>query len=874
MVMKQIKMKQIINVLLFVVLVHVNIDSVYSQEVTINEINYALNIDQATVLSSSLKDDIEIVIPSKINYGGKDYMVTAIGKEAFYGFEKLINVSLPESVISIGDNAFSRCNSLERINFPQALNIIGYRAFFGCSNLKKVELSDDMDEIDNRAFEDCTSLENIKMPQTLNTLGEGTFSGCSNLKHIVLPNNLQVIQERTFQCCRALQSVDMPQTLKQIKHQAFISCENLEWVHIPASVDVLEYAFPQCNKITNVVIESSNLDISHAYNYWFGSQVLHYTLNMKELRNKIYSDCKTISIGRNCTLIDADVLNNLTLDTLYLSRNIKSIGSQDDFSAKYITYEGSIEQWKKISNSSGIIPNDFFFGRIKPNDSFEKDGIYYCAIDTALSTASIIKGKKNYAGKLYIPKEVSIGEQKFRIIKIADNTFKDCKDIDSIFYEGNRVEWEKMIIGKNNDMLNKIHIVYNYKQQGIENVSKSNLLYIDNCEFKKGENRKLAIKLMNIKPITGLQFELKLPSGFSLSVNENNLYKGEIDAERSSNLKHDIFEISKLQSENYLVICGSTSNETFMGNEGTVISLYIDMDENVTDGDYTFAFKNITLACDNGEIFRSNEFNVPVVVRSYIRGDVNNDQDVNIGDISCIANIVLGCIAESYNLNAADVNLDGEINVGDVAYTAEYIINGLFPNTAIMKSPYMLSNNTPRLSASDFEMQTSNEYESTISLISNGNITAFQFDLELPKGLCIKQEFEKECIMQDIHISDSHILGWAEQKSKDLRFVGYSLSNMVFDKGTENLMSIKFVADENMRSGVYPIILKNIIFATKKQTIKLHNQIVNVFVNQATGVKKIVNDTINEDVFNIQGVKLQDRQRGINIINGKKVLIK
>lgn len=193
MVMKQIKIKQIINVLLFVVLVHVNIDSVYSQKVTINEINYALNIDQATVLSSSLKDDIKIVIPSKINYGGKDYMVTAIGNGAFYGFEKLINVSLLESVISIGEHAFSRCNSLERINFPQALNIIGFRAFFGCSNLKKVELSDDMDEIDNRAFEDCTSLENIKMPQTLNTLGEGTFSGCSNLKHIVLPNNLQVI---------------------------------------------------------------------------------------------------------------------------------------------------------------------------------------------------------------------------------------------------------------------------------------------------------------------------------------------------------------------------------------------------------------------------------------------------------------------------------------------------------------------------------------------------------------------------------------------------------------------------------------------------------------------------------------------------------
>lgn len=874
MVMKQIKIKQIINVLLFVVLVHVNIDSVYSQKVTINEINYALNIDQATVLSSSLKDDIEIVIPSKINYGGKDYMVTAIGNGAFYGFEKLINVSLPESVISIGEYAFSRCNSLERINFPQALNIIGFRAFFGCSNLKKVELSDDMDEIDNRAFEDCTSLENIKMPQTLNTLGEGTFSGCSNLKHIVLPNNLQVIQECTFQSCRALQSVDMPQTLKQIKHQAFINCENLEWVHIPASVDVLEYAFPECNKIRNVVIESSNLNISYAYNYWFGSQVLHYTLNMKELRNKIYSDCKTISIGRNCTLIDADVLNKLTLDTLYLSRNIKSIGSQDDFSAKYITYEGSIEQWKKISNSSGIIPNEFFFGRIKPNDSFEKDGIYYCAIDTALSTASIIKGKKNYAGKLYIPKEASIGEQKFRIIKIADNTFKDCKDIDSIFYEGNRVEWEKMIIGKNNDMLNKIHIVYNYKQQGIENVSKSNLLYIDNCEFKKGKNRKLAIKLMNIKPITGLQFELKLPSGFSLSVNENNLYKGEIDAERSSNLKHDIFEISKLQSENYLVICGSTSNETFMGNEGTVISLYIDMDENVTDGDYTFAFKNITLACDNGEIFRSNEFNVPVVVRSYIRGDVNNDQEVNIGDISCIANIVLGDIADSYNLKAADVNLDGDINVGDVAYTAEYIINGSFPNTTYIRNKYLLPSNMPMLSVLDFEMQTGNDHKTTISLTSNGDITAFQFDMELPRGLHIKNELGKECVVQDAHISDSHILGWAKQKNTDMKFIGYSLLNMVFDKGTENLMSIEFVADKNMKSSVYPIILKNIVLATKTQTITLRNQIIYVSIDNTTGINSNNNNSTTKNVFNVQGVKLQNPQRGINIINRKKVLIK
>lgn len=350
-----------------------------------------------------------------------------------------------------------------------------------------------------------------------------------------------------------------------------------------------------------------------------------------------------------------------------------------------------------------------------------------------------------------------------------------------------------------------------------------------------------------------------------MSLNENSNYKAEIANERSSILKHDIFEMSKIQSENYLVICSSTTNETFAGNDGTVLSLYLDVDENVIDGDYSFVFKNIALACDNGEIFRTNEINAPVVMHSYIRGDVNSDQEVNIGDISCIANIVLGDITDNYNLNAADVNLDGDINVGDVAYTAEYIINGSFPNTTSMRNLYMLPNNIPMLSVPDFEMQTGNDYETTISLTSNGDITAFQFDIELPKGLHIKKEFGKECVVLDKHISDSHILGWAQQKNTDMKFIGYSLSNMVFDKGTENLMSIEFVADKNMRSGVYPIVLKNIILATKTQTIKLHNQIVYVPVNNTTGINSINNNSITENVFNVQGVKLQNTQRGINI---------
>ena len=171
-------------------------------------------------------------------------------------------------------------------------------------------------------------------------------------------------------------------------------------------------------------------------------------------------------------------------------------------------------------------------------------------------------------------------------------------------------------------------------------------------------------------------------------------------------------------------------------------------------------------------------------------------------------------------------------------------------------------------------MKTNNYHRTTINLTSNGDITAFQFDMELPKGLRIKREFGKECIVQGKHISDSHILEWAQQESTDMRVIGYSLSNVAFNKGTENLISIELIADKDTMSGVYPIVLKNIVLATKTQTIKLYDQIVYVSVNQTTSINNIVNKSTTEDVFTIQGIKLQNRQRGINIINHKKVLIK
>ena len=76
----------------------------------------------------------EIVIPSTITYDGKNYNVTSIGERAFWSGKEnscLTSVTIPEGVISIGDNAFGNCTALTSITIPNSIKQIGVDVFDG-----------------------------------------------------------------------------------------------------------------------------------------------------------------------------------------------------------------------------------------------------------------------------------------------------------------------------------------------------------------------------------------------------------------------------------------------------------------------------------------------------------------------------------------------------------------------------------------------------------------------------------------------------------------------------------------------------------------------------------------------------------------------
>ena len=217
-------------------------------------------INEGTELevTSFKKYEGNVVIPEEVNYMNRILKVTSIGEEAFRNCSGVISggltsVTIPNSVTSIGNYAFSCCNRLTSVTIGNSVTSIGICAFELCGRLPSVTIPNSVTTIGTKAFSGCSHLTSVTIGNSVTSIGNSAFSDCSGLTSVTIPNSVTSIGDLAFSGCSGLTSVTIPNSVTSIGMWAFQECNGLTSVTIPSSVTSIgDYAF-DCKNLATVV---------------------------------------------------------------------------------------------------------------------------------------------------------------------------------------------------------------------------------------------------------------------------------------------------------------------------------------------------------------------------------------------------------------------------------------------------------------------------------------------------------------------------------------------------------------------------------------------------------------------------------------------
>ena len=181
-----------------------------------------------------------------------------MGEEAFSGSWDLVDVTIPGTLTEIPDGAFSDC-ALSSINIGEGVEVIGENAFSYNWQLREISLPDSVVEVKERAFNECESLVAIELGSGLKKIGAYAFAYAYNLTELVIPDNVEHIGQCAFLYANNLTSLKLGEGIKQIDFEAFSSCHKLPEVVIPAGIEELSYgAFLFCESLEEFQFSGPN----------------------------------------------------------------------------------------------------------------------------------------------------------------------------------------------------------------------------------------------------------------------------------------------------------------------------------------------------------------------------------------------------------------------------------------------------------------------------------------------------------------------------------------------------------------------------------------------------------------------------------------
>lgn len=234
-----------------------------------------------------------VEIPATVTYAAKEYAVVGIGTQAFLNFSALATITIPNSVTSIGKEAFlgtawytsqpanglayaGKCAYKYNLTFSSTTNEtldegtvgIADECFMGKGYLNSVTMPNSLTHIGMDAFNGCFRMTSADIPTSVTTIGARAFQGCGFLTSANI-SNVTSIEEYAFAYCNGITSVTLSTALTTIGKGAFEGCSGLTSLTLPEGVTTIGVdGFFNCTALTELSLPSSLTAIAR---WGFGS---------------------------------------------------------------------------------------------------------------------------------------------------------------------------------------------------------------------------------------------------------------------------------------------------------------------------------------------------------------------------------------------------------------------------------------------------------------------------------------------------------------------------------------------------------------------------------------------------------------------------
>lgn len=177
--------------------------------------------------------------------------VETIGADAFAGCENLSSVLFGGRLKTIGDYAFTK-SAVTSISLPDSLTSLGEQAFMNCRELESLSLGKGLRELPMDAFYRCDKMTSLRFSEGLETIGNDAFGSCTMLTAVSFPASLRTIEGRAF-AQSALISLNVPSGVTSIGDEAFSECESMTSAVIGDGVTSIgKEAFYRCSSLLTV----------------------------------------------------------------------------------------------------------------------------------------------------------------------------------------------------------------------------------------------------------------------------------------------------------------------------------------------------------------------------------------------------------------------------------------------------------------------------------------------------------------------------------------------------------------------------------------------------------------------------------------------